>query len=87
MVVRKRLKRLEMADVFLLISFEFFMQQGSFFGYDVQFPLDNANQRDMLLSQECREFHYILFSFCLIPITQTYHTQNTQYHFVKVRVT
>lgn len=44
MVVRKRLKRLEMAVVFLLISFEFFVQQGSFFGYDVQFPLDKPKR-------------------------------------------
>ena len=37
-----------------------------------------TNPRDMLLSQECRDFHYILLGFRLIPITQTHHTQNTR---------
>lgn len=44
MVVRKRLKRLEMAVVLLLISLEFFAQEGTFFGYDVQFPLDKPKR-------------------------------------------
>ena len=71
-----------MAVVLLLISLEFFAQEGTFFGYDVQFPLDKPKRYAAQSRMPRLSLHLARF-LSYSP----YHTQNTRYSFVKVRVT